>query len=187
MKNASDEKAKKVLEAVPVIPGDDTIFEVFKEKGEDWQPEKATPHTMSSRAIKAVFDNLTLRAGRRAELEYSADSASHCEANSIDVSVWSMRLSTQMHVTDWAEAQHEDLEIEAAMDRCCLNKKKSQPWTEQLAKFKSRLGAKKNTPERRSILQNADKLTLSGGQLYYRYKPNYQIKEVKCFIMPRAH
>ena len=31
----SDEEAKKVLEAVPVIPGDDTIFKVFKEKEED--------------------------------------------------------------------------------------------------------------------------------------------------------
>ena len=28
----SDEEAEKVLGAVPVIPGDDTIFEVFKEK-----------------------------------------------------------------------------------------------------------------------------------------------------------
>ena len=39
----SDEEAKKVREAVPVIPGDDTIFKVFEEKEEDWQPEKATP------------------------------------------------------------------------------------------------------------------------------------------------
>ena len=31
----SDEEAKKVLEAVPVIPGDDTIFQVFEEKEED--------------------------------------------------------------------------------------------------------------------------------------------------------
>ena len=31
----SDDEAKKVLKAVPVIPGDDTIFEVFKEKEED--------------------------------------------------------------------------------------------------------------------------------------------------------
>ena len=57
---------------------------------------------------------------------------------------------------------------------------------EQLAKLKSRLGSK-NTPEGRNILQNADKLTLSGGLLYYRYKPKYQIEEVKCFIVPRAH
>ena len=99
----------------------------------------------------------------------------------------SVRLSTQMHVTDWAEAQHEDLEIKAAMDWCHLNKKKSEPWTEQLAKLKSRLGSKKNTPEGRSILHNADKLTLSRGLLYYRYKPKYQIEEVKCFIVPSAH
>ena len=57
-----------------------------------------------------------------------------------------------MHVTDWAEAQHEDPEIEAVMDWCCLDKKKSEPWTEQLAKLKSRLEPKKNTPKGRSIL-----------------------------------
>ena len=37
------------------------------------------------------------------------------------------------------------------------------------------------------MLQNADKLTLSGGLLYYRYKPKYQIEEVKYFVVPRAH
>ena len=42
----SDEEAKKVLEAVPVIPGDDTIFKVYEEKEEDRWPEKAAPHTM---------------------------------------------------------------------------------------------------------------------------------------------
>ena len=48
----SDEEAEKMLEAVPVILGDDTIFEVFKEKEEDQQPKKAAPHTMSSKAMK---------------------------------------------------------------------------------------------------------------------------------------
>ena len=76
-----------------------------------------------------------------------------------------------MHVTDWAEAQCEDPEIEPTMDWCCPNKKKLEPWTKQLAKLKSGLGTKKNTPEGRSILQNADELTLSGGLLYYRNKP----------------
>ena len=37
------------------------------------------------------------------------------------------------------------------------------------------------------MLRNADKLTLSGGLLYYRYKPKYQIEEVKCFIVPSTH
>ena len=53
----SDKEAEKVLEGVPVIPGDDTIFEVFEEKQEDQWPEKAVSHTMSSEAMKAVFDN----------------------------------------------------------------------------------------------------------------------------------
>ena len=142
---------------------------------------------MSSKAMKAVFDNLTSGASRRAEQEYNMDSATHREADSIKVSVKSVRLSTQMHVTDWAEAQHEDPEIKAAIDWCHLKRKESEPWTEQLVKLKSRLGSKKNTPEGRSILQNADKLTLSGGLLYHRCKPRYQIEEVKCFVVPRAH
>ena len=31
----SDEEAERVLKAVSVIPGDDTIFEVFEEKEKD--------------------------------------------------------------------------------------------------------------------------------------------------------
>ena len=42
----SDEEAEKVLKAVPVIPEDGTIFEVFEEKEEDQRPEKAAPHTV---------------------------------------------------------------------------------------------------------------------------------------------
>ena len=40
----SDEEAEKVLEAVPIIPGDNTVFKVFEEKEEDRQPEKVAPH-----------------------------------------------------------------------------------------------------------------------------------------------
>ena len=65
----SDEEAEKVLEAVSIIPGDYIVFKVFKEKEEDRQPEEAIPHTMSSEAMKAIFDNLTSGAGRRAEQE----------------------------------------------------------------------------------------------------------------------
>ena len=90
---------------------------------------------MSSEAMKGVFDNLTLGAGRRAEQEYNTDSATHHEADSIEVNVKSVRLSTEMHVTNWVEAQCEDPEIEAAIDWCHLDKKKSEPWMEQLVKL----------------------------------------------------
>ena len=112
--------------------------------------------------MKAIFNNLTSGASRRAEQEYNTDSAAHQEANFIKVDVRSARLSTRMHVTDWAEAQCEDPEIEAAMDWCHLNKKKLKPFIEQLVKLKSRLGSKKNTPAGRSILWNADKPCLEG-------------------------
>ena len=71
---------------------------------------------MSSDAMKAVFNNLTSGTCRRAEQEYDIDSTTHCEADSIEVNVKLARLSTQMHVTDWAAAQRENPEIEATMD-----------------------------------------------------------------------
>ena len=55
----SDEEAERVLKGVPV------------------------PHTMYPEAMKAVFDNLTSGAGRRAEQEYNPSSATHHKADSI--------------------------------------------------------------------------------------------------------
>ena len=123
----SDKEADKLLKTVPLIPGDDTMVEIFKEEESDRKPEKSVPYMMSLAAIRAVFDNLTSGAGRRAEQEYNTDSAAHREADYVKVNVRSVRLSTQMHVMDWAEAQCEDPEIEAAMDWCRLNRKKSKP------------------------------------------------------------
>ena len=42
-KEKLSDEAENVLKAVPVIPRDDTIFEVFEGKEEDQQPEKAVP------------------------------------------------------------------------------------------------------------------------------------------------
>ena len=94
-------------------------------------------------------------------------SAAHLKADAIEVNVRSARVSTQMHVMDWAEAQWEDPKIEAAMDWCHLNKRKSEPWIRQLMKLKSRLRSHKNTPVGKGLLRNMDTLTLSGGLLYY--------------------
>ena len=183
----SDEEAYKLLEFVPMIPCDETVIKIFKEVECDQKPECPTPYTMSSAAVKAVFNNLTSGAGRRAELEYDIDSPVHDEADSIEVSVKSARLKSQMHVTNWDEAQLEDPEIEAAMDWCRLDRKKSKLWAQQLLKFKSHIGPHKNTPTGKSLLRNADWLTLCGGLLYHRYTPKYQVEEVKRFVVPRAH
>ena len=94
------------------------MVEISEEEESDRKPERSVPYTMSSAAIKVVFNNLTSRSGRRAEQECSTDSAAHREADSVKVNMRSARPSTQMHVTDLAEAQHEDPEIEATMDWC---------------------------------------------------------------------
>ena len=119
-------------------------------------------HAQHLGSYEGIFDSLTLGAGRRADLEYNVDSLIHDEADSIEVSVKSARPNSQMHVTNWAETQWEDPEIEAAMDWCQLDRKKSEPWAQQLLKFKSHLGPNKNTPTGKSLLRNADWLTLCG-------------------------
>ena len=63
------------------------MFKVYEEEDGDRQPERAALYTMSSEAMKAIFDNLTSGAGRRAEQEYNTESPAHQEANSIEVNV----------------------------------------------------------------------------------------------------
>ena len=70
----SDEEADKLLEFFPMIPGDETVVKIFEEEECDQKLEPPTPYTMSSAAMKALFNNLTSGSGRRAELEYNIDS-----------------------------------------------------------------------------------------------------------------
>ena len=72
----TDEEADKFLKFVPVIPGDETAIKIFKEERCGQKPKSPTPYTMSSAAMMAVFDNLTLGAGRRAELKCNIDTNS---------------------------------------------------------------------------------------------------------------
>ena len=53
----TNEEADKFLEFVPVILADEMVVKIFKEEGCCQKPESPTPYTMSSAAMKAVFDN----------------------------------------------------------------------------------------------------------------------------------
>ena len=165
----SDQEVDRLVKSIPMIPGGETIVKIFEEKGCDREPESPAPYAMSLVAIKAIFNNLTLEAGRRAELDYSTNSLIHDKADSIDVSVKSARVNCQIHVTNWAEIQQEDPEIKAAMDWCWFDRKKSKLWMQQLLKFKSQPGLNKSTLAGKSLLRNADQLTLCRGLLYHQY------------------
>ena len=112
----SDQEADKLLKNIPILSGGKTIIKIFEEKGGDHGPESPAQYTMSSAAMKAVFDNLTSGAGRRAELEYDTHSPICDEADSIEKSAKFAWVNNQMHVTDWSEAQWEDLKLEAAIN-----------------------------------------------------------------------
>ena len=87
------------------------------------------------------------------------------EANSIEIKARAAQPNTPMHITDWAQAQRENPELEAFLDWCLNDKKNGTLWAQQLEKLKACLGPLKNQPEGKCIVRNADKLTLSGSIL----------------------
>ena len=64
------EETDEILKATPLLKGDPTEVELYNEKEEDRVPEKGPKWTMSKDEMKAVFDNLTIGAGRWAEWEW---------------------------------------------------------------------------------------------------------------------
>ena len=63
------EETDEILRATPLLEGDPTVVKVYDEQDEDRAPERNPKWTMSKDEMKAVFDNLTMGAGRRAERE----------------------------------------------------------------------------------------------------------------------
>ena len=66
-KQLPPEDTDAILRATPLLQGDQTVIEVFNEKEEDKAPERDPKWIMSKDEMKAVFDILTMGAGRRAE------------------------------------------------------------------------------------------------------------------------
>ena len=73
---------------------------------------------MSKDAIKAVLDNLTMGAGRRAEREWDQEFSLVAEPDSKETEARAAQPNTPLHVTDWAQAQREDPELEVDTDWC---------------------------------------------------------------------
>ena len=180
------EEMDEILRATPMLEGDPTVVEVYDEQDEDRAPERNPKWTMSKDEMKAIFDNLTMGAGRRTEREWDRESSVAMEADSIEIEAQAARCNTPRHVTDWTQAQREVPELSATLDWCLQDRKKGIPWAQQLEKLKAHLGPLKHQPEGKCIIRNAHKLTLSGGMLYYGHCQKY-LEEKKWFIVPRAH
>ena len=64
------EEMDEILRAIPLLEGDPTVVEVYDEQDEDRTPERNPKWTMLKDEMKAIFDNLTMGAGRRTEREW---------------------------------------------------------------------------------------------------------------------
>ena len=79
------EETDEILRATPLLKGNPTVVEVYNEKEENSVPEKDLKWTMSKDEMKAVFDNLTMGAGRQAEWEWDQESVVTTKADSIEI------------------------------------------------------------------------------------------------------
>ena len=141
------EETDEILRATPLLERDQTVVEVYNEKEEDRALTKDPKWTMSKDKMKAIFDKLTMSAGRRTEWEWDQESSVSAEADSIEIEAWAAHSNTPMHVMDWTQAQQEDPELEATLNWCLNDQKKGTPWAQQLEKLKTCLGSLKNQPE----------------------------------------
>ena len=78
----------------------------------------------------------------------------------INLGVRMARLTTPMHVIDWAKAQKENPELGAAITWLRMDFLKESSWAEHLAKLKQLMGPMKETPDGRVVLRTVDKLTV---------------------------
>ena len=77
------EEMDEILRATPLLEGDPTVVKVYDKQDEDRAPERNLKWTMSKDEMKAIFDNLTMGAGRRAEREWDQESSVATEADLI--------------------------------------------------------------------------------------------------------
>ena len=83
----------------------------------------------------------------------------------------------QMHVTDWTEAQKEDLMLSAVLDWMKAQKKTD---------LKALLEEYASSEERRLILWNLQNFTIHQGALYLCSVPKGETKDLLRFMVPRA-
>ena len=70
---------------------------------------------LSSKAVQALFDGIIMGTNRCAEREWDQSIVIDQEEDDINLGVRAARLTTPLHISDWAKAQKEDPELGAAI------------------------------------------------------------------------
>ena len=96
---------------------------------------------LSSKAVQALFDGITMGTNRCAEREWDQSIIIDQEEDDINLGARTERLTTPMHIINWDKAQKEDPELGAAIAWFKTDFPKESSWAERLAKLKQVMGA----------------------------------------------
>ena len=127
--------------------------------------------------VRLVLDGITLGATQRAEC-HDPTVVEGDLAVEKEVHIAAGWLLVQIHVTDWAEAQREDLVLSMVLD-----------WLEAQKKtdLKTLLGEHASSEEGWLILQNHQNFTIHQKALCQCSMPKVENKDLLLFVVPKTH
>ena len=127
--------------------------------------------------VKSILDKVTLETVHWAEVhDPTIVEGDHCLELEIHVAAGCTLV--QMHITDWAEAQKEDLMLSTVLDWLKAQKKTD---------LKALLVEHASSEEGRLTLQNQQNFTIHHGALYLHSMPKGETKHLLLFVVHRAH
>ena len=119
--------------------------------------------------VRSILDGVTLGSA------YWAEGDCHLEQ---EVHVMTGHALVQMHITDWAEAQKEDLTLSTLLDWLKAQKKTD---------LRALLAEHASSEEGWLILQNWQNFTIHQGVLFLHSMPKGETKDLPLFMVPEAH
>ena len=137
---------------------------------------RVTTHLLPE-AVQAILDGATIGMSRQAERERPAIIKNE-QLLEREVCVAAGRVLVEMHVTNWAEAQKEDPELDAVLQWLGSKKK---------ADLRMLLGECVMGEEGQLVWRNCQNFTSLQGTLYLCSTPKGEDEDLLLFVVPKAH
>ena len=128
-------------------------------------------------AVQAILDGVAVGASQRAERESPAIIENNQQLEQ-EVHVAARQVLVEMHVTDWATAQKEDLELDAVLQWLGSRKK---------ADLRTLLGECITSEEGWMMWRNCQNFISLQGTLYLCSTPKGEDEDLLLFVVPKVH
>ena len=127
--------------------------------------------------LRSILSGVALWPVHQAKVHNNAIVQSDCHLEQV-VCVAAGHMLVQMHVTDWTEAQREDMMFSAVLDWLKAQKKTD---------LKALLAEHTSSKEGQLILWNQQNIVIHQGAPYLCSMSRGEIKDLLLFIVPKAH